>query len=52
VRVHGPEGLLAQRIYLVLHNDSIETPRVRVVAEFTIQVFQDAADRLAGRLPA
>lgn len=52
VRVHGPEGLLAQRIYLVLHNDSIETPRVRVVADFTIQVFQDAADRLAGRLPA
>lgn len=49
VRVQGPEGLLAQRIYLVLHNDSIETPRVRTVADFTIQVFQDAADRLAGR---
>lgn len=49
VRVQGPEGLLAQRIYLVLHNDSIERPRVRTVADFTVQVFQDAADRLAGR---
>ena len=47
-RVQGPEGLLAQRIYLVLHNDSIETQRVRAVADFTIEVFQEAADRLAG----
>lgn len=48
-RRQGPEGLLEQRIYLVLHNDSIETPRVRAVADFTIEVFQEAATRLAGR---
>ena len=52
VRVQGPEGLLAQRIYLVLHNDSIEMPRVRAVADFTIQVFQDAADQLTGKAAA
>jgi len=51
-RVQGPEGLLAQRIYLVLHNDSIEVQRVRVVADFVIEVFHQAADRLAGRAPA
>ena len=48
VRVQGPTGLLDQKIYLVLHNDSIEMRRVRVVADFTIEVFRDAADRLGG----
>jgi len=51
-RLEGPHGLLEQRIYLVLHNDSIEMPRVRAVADFTIQVFQEAAPRLTGRRQA
>lgn len=48
VRVDGPDGLLSQSIYLVLHNDMIETRRVRVVADFIIDTLRTAAPRLIG----
>jgi DNA-binding transcriptional LysR family regulator len=48
VRVDGPAGLLSQSIYLVLHNDAIETRRVRVVADFIIDTLRNAAPRLLG----
>lgn len=47
-RVDGPQGLLMQKIYLVLHNDSVETRRVRVVADFIIETLHAAAPLLEG----
>ncbi len=48
VRVDGPEGYLRQDIYLILHDDSIEVPRIRAVADFIRDSLQDAKDTLAG----
>lgn len=46
VRVSGPEGYLRQDIYLIMHDDSIETPRIRAVADFLIRAMDEAADML------
>ncbi len=48
-RIAGPQGYLRQNIYLILHDDTIETPRIRAVADFLIDCMHDAADLLAGR---
>jgi DNA-binding transcriptional LysR family regulator len=46
MRIDGPCGLLKQKIYLILHNDSVEMQRVRVVADFIVETFRLAAPRL------
>lgn len=48
VRVDGPEDYLRQDIYLILHDDSIEVPRIRAVADFIIESVREAKDMLAG----
>ncbi|MCW8205740.1 LysR family transcriptional regulator [Verminephrobacter aporrectodeae subsp. tuberculatae] len=47
-RVDGPDGLLTQNIYLVLHNDATQTRRVRVVADFIIDTLRVTGPRLLG----
>ncbi len=48
VRVDGPENYLRQDIYLILHDDSIEVPRIRVVADFIIDSVHEAKGTLEG----
>lgn len=51
VRVAGPAGFLRQDIYMVLHNDSIEMPRIRAVADFVVGCMNDAKHILQGSEP-
>lgn len=48
VRVDGPENYLRQDIYLILHDDSIEVPRIRAVADFIIDSLHEAKGTLEG----
>ncbi len=48
VRVDGPENYLSQDIYLILHDDSIEVPRIRAVANFIVDSLHEAKGRLEG----
>ena len=48
VRVDGPEGYLSQDIYLILHDDSIQVPRVRAVADFIVESVREAKGMLEG----
>jgi DNA-binding transcriptional LysR family regulator len=48
-RIAGPSGFFTQEIYLVLHWDLRQNPRMRAVADFLVDCMAKAADRLAGR---
>lgn len=48
-RLAGPAGLFTQDIYLVLHRDLRQNPRLRAVADFLALCMTEAAGRLAGR---
>jgi DNA-binding transcriptional LysR family regulator len=47
-RLAGPAGLFTQDIYLVLHRDLRQNPRLRSVADFLALCMTEAAGRLAG----
>lgn len=48
VRVEGPTGLLRHDIYMILHDDSIEMPKIRAVADFIISSMNGAKELFAG----
>jgi len=48
VRVDGPENYLSQDIYLILHDDSVEVPRIRAVANFIRDRMRESNDVLTG----
>ncbi|ETF04654.1 hypothetical protein W822_01595 [Advenella kashmirensis W13003] len=50
VRIDGPENYLSQDIYLILHDDSIEVPRIRAVANFIRDSLHETKDMLAGSI--
>lgn len=47
-RIAGPQGLFEQEIFLVLHRDLRQSPRIRAVADFLADSMLAAADRLSG----
>lgn len=47
-RLMGPDGLLERPLYLVIHEEVRDVPRVRAVARFLTEAVHHAAPRLAG----
>lgn len=48
IRIDGPKGYLRQDIYLIMHDDNIEIPQIRVVADFLVKAIGEASDALSG----
>lgn len=52
VRVDGPGGFLLQELYLLVHNDTVESRRTRIVADFIADTVRAARGTLQGEVPS